>query len=62
MSGSPPVMRVLLSGLMDGLAAVYDGEPHNAPSWLSISGSMTDATWGDIMYGIAGVRTNSWQP
>ena len=61
-SGSPPTLRVLLSNLLDGMAAIQRDEPDQAPHWLAISEGMDRATWGDIMYGIAGVRTNSWQP
>ena len=61
-SGSPITVRILLNSLMNGMAAVYDEEPENAPDWLSITNSMRIATWGDIMYGVAGVRTNLWQP
>jgi hypothetical protein len=61
-SGSPPTVRELLRGLMDGMAAVYDQEPEKAPDWLSLTRAMGQATWGDIMYGVAGVRTNRWRP
>jgi hypothetical protein len=61
-SGSPPTLRVLLTALMDGTAALHNGSPTKAPDWLTIAERMKGSTWGDIMYGIAGVRTNAWQP
>ncbi|MEE2788434.1 MAG: hypothetical protein VX589_13910 [Myxococcota bacterium] len=61
-SGSPPTTRALLSSLMAGMVAVNDGQPEQAPDWLTISERITDSTWGDILYGVAGVRTNKWQP
>ena len=61
-SGAPPTLEVLLSSLMDGLVAVTENRPEDAPDWLTISEGITDSTWGDILYGVAGVRTNAWQP
>jgi len=61
-SGSPPVMRVLLSSLMNGMVAIRQETPEQARSWVAIAEAMKAATWGDIMYGIAGARTNDWQP
>ena len=61
-SGSPPTLRILFTNLLDGMAAIQRGESDQAPDWLTIADGMDDATWGDIMYGIAGVRTNTWQP
>jgi hypothetical protein len=61
-SGSPPTVRVLLTSLMEGMAAINRGEGALAPDWLTITRRMKLATFGDIMYGVAGVRTNTWQP
>ena len=61
-TGAPPTLGVLLRALMDGMVAIERGTPEQAPDWLTISDQMSDSTWGDIMYGIAGVRTNTWQP
>lgn len=61
-SGSPPTLRVVLSSLFEGISAVARAEPSAAPDWLSIAEEMSDSTWGDIMYGVAGVRDNLWQP
>jgi hypothetical protein len=61
-SGSPPTLRVLLQSLMDGMVAIETGQPERAPDWLTITRQMDYSTWGDIMYGVAGVRTNRWQP
>ena len=61
-SGSPPVMRVLLESLMEGMVSIQEGSPANARSWMDIARAVNYATWGDIMYGIAGARTNTWQP
>lgn len=61
-TGSPPTLEVLLSSLMDGMVAIQAGNSALAPNWLNIAEDMSDSTWGDIMYGIAGVRTNAWQP
>ena len=47
---------------MNGMSSILDGQPEDAPNWLEITENITDATWGDIMYGIAGVRTNQWTP
>ncbi len=61
-NGSPRTLRVLFIALMKGLGASVAGRPENAPTWLEIADDMTRATSGDILYGIAGVRTNQWQP
>jgi len=61
-SGSPQVMRVLLKSLMEGMVSIQNGDPEGARNWLNIARAMKSATWGDIMYGIAGARTNTWQP
>jgi hypothetical protein len=61
-TGSPPTVRVLLESLMDGMVAIDRGEPKSAPDWLGIAARMKGSTWGDIMYGVAGVRTNEWRP
>ena len=61
-SGSPRTLEVVLRSLLRGMDAIYEGRAERAPNWLEISEGMTDSTWGDILYGIAGVRTNEWQP
>jgi|GEM_PF-2653691 hypothetical protein len=61
-SGAPPTLKVLLKGLMDGMIAIDRGRPENATDWITIAERMKDATFGDILYGIAGVRSNSWDP
>lgn len=61
-SGAPPTIETLLKSLLDGMAAISDGNPQSAPDWLTISKRVTSSTWGDIMYGMAGVRSNRWQP
>lgn len=58
---SPRTLRPLLEELMEGITRVHGGEPHLAPSWLSIVGKMNSLTW-DKLYGVAGVRNNAWQP
>ena len=61
-TGSPPTLRILLSGLMDGMVAISEGRPYDATDWVSIAEDIENATWGDIMYGVAGVRTAAWTP
>lgn len=61
-SDSPKVMAVLLQGLVDGLVAIEAGAPQDAPSWQELTRQMNQATWGSILYGIAGSRTNAWRP
>ena len=61
-SGAPPTLETLLSSLMDGMVAIRDGRPESAPDWLTITKRISHSTWGDILYGIAGVRTNTWTP
>jgi hypothetical protein len=60
--GSPPTAKVLLKSLMQGMVAIDSGRPASAPDWLKISKRITSATWGDILYGVAGVRYNTWNP
>ncbi len=60
--GSPPTLRVLFQSFMAGMRAIHRGEPEAAPDWITISANITGATWGDILYGVAGVRTNAWRP
>ena len=60
--GAPPTMKVLLESFMEGLAAIDNGRPDSAPDWLTIAERIKSATWGDILYGVAGVRTNAWRP
>lgn len=61
-SDSPIVMAILLRGLVDGLAAIQAGAPQDAPSWQDLTREMNRSTWGRILYGVAGSRTNAWQP
>ncbi len=61
-TGSPRTLRVILEGLMIGMEAIDNDRPENAPDWLMIAEAMSGITWGDIMYGVAGVRTNAWTP
>ncbi len=61
-SGSPKTLREIFTNLMIGLDMVLAGQRFDAPDWLSISERMSESTWGDILYGIAGVRTNAWRP
>ena len=61
-SGSPKTLREIFTSLMIGLDMVLAGQPQDAPDWLTISERMSNSTWGDILYGIAGVRTNTWRP
>ncbi|MCA9524635.1 MAG: hypothetical protein KC609_26895 [Myxococcales bacterium] len=61
-TGAPPVIATLLDSLMTGMLAIDRGEREKAPDWISIAKQFNYVTYGDIMYGVAGVRTNSWQP
>lgn len=61
-TGAPPVIATLLDSLMTGMLAIERGEREKAPNWIQIAKQFDTVTWGDIMYGVAGVRTNSWQP
>lgn len=61
-SGAPRTLEVVLTSLVDGMDAVLRGEPQEAPTWIEITEGMKNSTWGDILYGVAGVRTNNWQP
>ena len=61
-SGAPKTLEVVLTSLVDGMDAVIRGEPGDAPNWLEITEGMKNSTWGDILYGVAGVRTNTWRP
>ena len=45
---------------MQGMVAIDNGRPENAPDWITIADRIKTATWGDILYGVAGVRYNSW--
>ena len=58
---SPRTLRPLLEGLLAGMASAHEGTGAAAPSWNAIVKQMNDRTRG-IMYGVAGVRTNSWMP
>lgn len=58
---SPWALKPLLQGLQQGIVAVHEERYSDAPTWLSIVSEMNKAAWG-ILYGAAGVRTNTWQP
>lgn len=60
-SGSPRTLAELLKALQRGLHAIHTGNAEEAPDWLSIVGRMNTRVRG-ILYGVAGVRTNVWQP
>lgn len=59
-AGSPPTTKVMLNSLMQGMVAIDTGRPQNAPDWITIAERIKSATWGDILYGVAGVRNNRW--
>jgi hypothetical protein len=61
-SGAPKTLRVLLSALMKGMTSIQRNRPADAPDWITIAEDMKGATYGDILYGVAGVRTNRWLP
>ena len=61
-SGAPRTLEVVLSSLLEGMDAIERGQPSEAPNWLEITEGMKNSTWGDILYGVAGVRTNAWRP
>ena len=61
-SGAPPTIRTILEALMEGMVAVDEGRPERAPSWNEVVSDIKDSTWGDILYGMAGVRENTWRP
>jgi len=61
-SGSPKTLREIFNNLIIGMDLVVAGQGRDAPDWLTISSRMSESTWGDILYGIAGVRTNAWRP
>ncbi len=61
-SGAPKTLNVLLSHLMLGIEAVLNGQPAIAPDWITIAEKIKRSTWGDILYGVAGVRDNTWTP
>jgi hypothetical protein len=61
-SGAPPTITTILRGLMDGMVAVESGRPGQAPSWNEVVAGIKASTWGDILYGMAGVRENTWRP
>ena len=48
--------------MMTGMTAIQRNRPADAPDWITIAEDMKGATWGDILYGVAGVRTNRWLP
>jgi hypothetical protein len=58
---SPKTLRALLTGLMDGMRAIATGREAEATDWLSITTVMNTQVAG-ILYGVAGVRENTWQP
>ncbi len=53
-------LEILLTSLADGVASL-DGAS-TAPDWLSIVRRMNEATYMTVLYGVAGVRTNTFQP
>ena len=61
-SGAPRTLNVLLDSLMYSMEAINNGTPEKAVDWITISEGIKNSTWGDILYGVAGVRSNSWQP
>lgn len=58
---SSSTLTPLLKQLRDGIEAVHNDRPQDAPDWLSIVKEM-DRVDGYPMYGLAGVRENSWKP
>ncbi len=60
--GAPKTLNVLLEHLMRGMESVVTGRPEDAPDWITIAEKIKRSTWGDILYGIAGVRSNIWMP
>ncbi len=52
----------ILSKLMDGIDAASAGKPAQAPSWLDILDRVSALDWDDAYHGVAGARTNAWQP
>ena len=61
-SGAPKILGVLFRALMNGMDSVLNEDPKAAPDWITIAEDMKGATYGDILYGIAGVRSNQWKP
>ena len=61
-SGSPKTLRVLISSLFESMEAIDAGRSDEAVDWITIAEGMKGSTWGDILYGIAGVRANTWRP
>ncbi len=61
-AGSPKTLRVLFQSLMKGMTAIENGDSDDAPDWITISNNIRKAAYGDILYGVAGVRTNRWRP
>jgi hypothetical protein len=58
---SSSTLTPLLRKLRDGIEAVHNDRPHEAPDWLSIVKEM-DRVDSYPMYGLAGVRENRWKP
>lgn len=58
---SPRTLRPLLEGLVDGMNKADTARGVGAPSWNALVKKMNDRTSG-ILYGVAGVRTNTWKP
>jgi hypothetical protein len=59
------IMRLpvpILGKLMDGISAVARGDEHAAPSWLDILSLINANDYDDVWHGVAGARTNAWQP
>jgi hypothetical protein len=61
-SGAPRTLNVLLESLMDSMVSIDKGQADEAVDWITIAEGMKKSTWGDILYGVAGVRSNVWQP
>ncbi len=61
-SGAPPTLNVILDSLMYSMEAIQNGTPEKAVDWITIAEGIKNSTWGDILYGVAGVRSNRWQP
>jgi hypothetical protein len=58
---SSSTLTPLLKQLRDGIEAVKNDRPNDAPDWLSIVKEM-DRVDSYPMYGLGGVRENSWKP
>ena len=61
-SGAPRTLNVLLGSLMDSMVDIHNGRARKAVDWITIAEGIKKSTWGDILYGVAGVRSNTWTP